>query len=51
MKKALLLSETGAYSDKILSIGQWLENGAKVEDHPMCRAFNHFLNPYEPLYE
>lgn len=27
-------------------ITEWLQYGAKMEDDPMCRASNHFHNPY-----
>jgi hypothetical protein len=30
---------------------QWIEYGAEMEDQPMCRASNHFHNPYLPWTE
>ncbi|NWF93875.1 MAG: hypothetical protein HXY46_13245 [Syntrophaceae bacterium] len=30
------------------TISWWLSEGAYLEDHPICRASNHFHNPLDP---
>ncbi|MCI5142717.1 MAG: hypothetical protein D3909_13540 [Candidatus Electrothrix sp. ATG1] len=32
----------------IYPIAEWLELGSKKEDDPMCRAANHFHDPWKP---
>ncbi|MCI5120785.1 MAG: hypothetical protein D3908_06275 [Candidatus Electrothrix sp. AUS4] len=30
------------------SIKRWLQTGSRLEDDPLCRAANHFHNPWKP---
>ncbi|MCI5207550.1 MAG: hypothetical protein D3910_01875 [Candidatus Electrothrix sp. ATG2] len=59
-KKGVLKSQLGfegqieeyLYNGKnTLSIIEWLTRGSEKEDDPMCRAANHFHNPWKPWEE